>query len=126
MAAKRFLICLLAILASPAALAQPRGDDVRGTVPPGSAADGSRPSDGAIQGGSILPGEVGGAPSAGRGSTTPRAGAPSRCEQLTGTLREQCLMNEQAASSGANREPRDADGAEIRGPRTDPPPTTPR
>jgi len=118
---------LLAVCAG-SALAQPRSDDVRGTVPPGSAADGSRPADGAIKGGSILPGEVGGLPSPGRGPTTPSAGSSaSRCQQLTGSLREQCLIDEQSASGGApiSREP-DASEDAGRAPRTDPPPQVPR
>lgn len=38
--------------------------DKRGGIPPGTSQDGSRPSDGAIQGGSIAP-EKGGGPSTG-------------------------------------------------------------
>ena len=107
----------------------PRADDPRGTVPPGSAADGSRPSDGAIKGGSILPGEVGGAPDSGRGPTTPDASSASRCDTLSGTLREQCRQQEQGASSGPTRKP-DSETTNSNdrdtGLRTEPPPQTPR
>jgi hypothetical protein len=118
MSPKTFLAVSLALMfgfADIATAQAPRPDEPRGTVPPGSAVDGSRPSDGAIKGGSILPGEVGGAPGSGRGPTTPDPTSKSRCDTLSGTLREQCRAQEQGASSGPTREPR-----------TDPPPQTPR
>jgi hypothetical protein len=58
--------------------------------------DGSRPADGAIKGGAIVPGETGGMP-------TDRAA--SRCSDLTGTLREQCLARERDAGAGGTRPP---------------------
>jgi hypothetical protein len=70
--------------ATTSSFAQSTGDAQRGSTPPGSSRDGSRPADGAITGGSVLPGESGGVPNAG-------ASAPSRCDELSGTLREQCL-----------------------------------
>src|SRR6185369_2618837 len=84
----------------------PRGDDVQGAAPPGTLG-GERPSDGAIKGGSILPGELGGAPSKGRGPMTPdpQARPAQRCAELTGTLRDQCLLDAQGASGGAARSP---------------------
>ena len=57
----------------------------------GTAPDGARPADGAIKGGSIVPGETSGVP-------TERQ--ISRCADLTGTLREQCLAQEKGAASG--------------------------
>jgi len=107
----------------------PRGDEVRGGPPVGTSADGSRPADGAIQGGTILPGEVGGAPTSGRGPTTPPGRTLDRCEELTGTLREQCLLKAQGASTGGTREPDAATGSAGErdgGLRTDPPPQVPR
>lgn len=65
----------------------------RGSTPPGVSQDGSQPSDGAIKGGSILPGE--------------RSGVPGRqkCQELMGTLREDCLKQEREAGAGST-EPR--------------------
>lgn len=110
--------CLLAglIVAWVPALAQERG-----TIPPGTATDGSRPQDGALQGGSIVPGERGGVPEA-----APR-GAPKaleRCNELSGKLREQCLLDEQQNSvSGSTRAPDVGGTRPIPG---TPPPQNPR
>ena len=82
----------------------------------GSSADGSRPADGAIKGGSILPGETAG---------MPNAEVKSRCADLTGTLKEQCLAQEQGASSGGTRLP-DAGIAKPPPTREAPPPQNPR
>ena len=69
----------------------------RGSIPPGQSRDGAAPSDGAIKGGAILPGEAGGMPE------------KKRCEDLAGTLREDCLkQQERDAASGASRKPGDA------------------
>jgi len=90
------LIAVLALAFCAAAAAQ---SESRGTVPPGTAADGSRPSDGAIKGGSILPGERGGVPE--------NAPSPERriakCNELSGVLRDDCLRREQEAGTGATR-----------------------
>ena len=76
----------------------------RGSTPPGSARDGSRPSEGAIKGGAILPGESGGVAGAGSdpgsaagGAGAPRERAERRCYELEGTLREQCLHDAREA-----------------------------
>ena len=111
--------CLLValIVAWAPALAQERG-----TVAPGTSTDG-RPQDGAIQGGSIVPGEQGGMPgSGGQRSRSPRA--IERCDELSGKLREQCLLKEQQNSStGATRRP-DVGGTQpVPG---TPPPQNPR
>ena len=81
--------------------------------------DGSRPSDGAIKGGSILPGENAGVPS------DKSDKAQNRCNDLNGTLREQCLAQEQGASTGGTRAP-DADIAKPPPTREAPPPQNPR
>jgi hypothetical protein len=82
------------------------------------ARDGSRPADGAITGGSIVPGETGGLPSTER--------AKRRCNELNGTLREQCLLQEQGASTGGTRDP-DAEVVKPpTSPREAPPPQNPR
>lgn len=82
----------------------------------GTAADGSRPADGAIKGGSILPGERSGMPD---------DRAKSRCADLTGTLKEQCLEQEQGASGGGTRLP-EIGVAKPPPTREAPPPQNPR
>ena len=88
------------------------------------AADGDRPSDGAItggsvtggsSGGSIVPGETGGVPAVGRSDS--RSERIKRCNELTGPLREQCLLQEHGAGTG---------GTAVPQPRTAPPPHNPR
>src|SRR3954463_2029690 len=97
-------------------------DEPRGSIPPGSAADGSRPSDGAIKGGSIVPGETGGLPNSGRaGDASERA---KRCNELGGSLREDCLKKEQDSSSGVGTP--DRGGARTVPERQAPPPQNPR
>ena len=61
----------------------------RGNTPPGMSQDGAKPADGAIKGGSaagstIMPGERGGLPNK----------DIQRCNELTGSLREDCLKKE--------------------------------
>jgi len=67
----------------------------RGSTPPGTAQDGSRPADGAIKGGTIAPGESAGMP----------ARKPDRCYELGGTLREDCLKQEREAAGGDTKFP---------------------
>jgi len=86
------------------------------TTGKGTAADGSRPADGAIKGGTIVPGETSGVP-------TDRA--VSRCADLTGTLREQCLLQEKGASTGGTRAP-EPDVAKPPPTREAPPPQNPK
>jgi len=62
---------------------------------PGQSRDGAAPSDGAIKGGTILPGETGGMPD--------RAKMKKRCDELSGTLREDCLKQEREAGSGETK-----------------------
>ena len=66
----------------------------RGSNPPGTSQDGSRPADGAIKGGAILPGETAGVP------------GKAKCEDLTGTLREDCLKQEREAGTGSSTDSR--------------------
>jgi hypothetical protein len=82
----------------------------------GTAPDGPRPADGAIKGGSIVPGESSGVP-------TDRQ--ISRCADLTGTLREQCLAQEKGAASGGTTPP-DADVVKPPTTREAPPPQNPQ
>jgi len=95
------------------AAAQSSGEP-RGSIPQGSAADGSRPSDGAIKGGSIQPGETGVLPDE----------RVRRCKELVGTLREDCLKKEQDANTGAGAP--DKGGARTQPERDAPPPQNPR
>ena len=98
-------------------LAQPTTDNPSSTpLGKGSAPDGTRPADGAIKGGSILPGENSGVP-------TDRQA--SRCADLTGTLREQCLAHEKGAASGGTALP-DAEVAKPPTTREAPPPQNPQ
>jgi hypothetical protein len=90
-------------------------------VPPGTAADGSRPADGAIKGG-ILPGESGGMP-----DKSPLPGERiKRCDELGGTLREECLMKEQEAGTGSSRPAPANDATKSIAPPDAPPPQNPR
>lgn len=112
MASRPSVFLVMAAVAG-VALAQAPGDGRRGSTPPGMSQDGSRPSDGAIQGGAI-----------------PTEGAPgaadlSRCKELKGALREQCLRD-LATSAGNPRPPGAAPPASGgRDPLTDPPPQNP-
>jgi len=93
MNAPRLFFSIMAFALAGVAVAQPEGS--RGNTPPGMSQDGSRPADGAIVGGSIKPGERAGTPDKG---PTPRG--VERCKELTGTLREQCLEQENRAGAG--------------------------
>jgi hypothetical protein len=90
----------------------PTGEGSRGSIPPGTSKDGAKPSDGAITGGSILPGESAGMPE----SKTPSARALERCKELTGTLREECLRKQERDAATGGTTPRDV----IREPREAP------
>jgi hypothetical protein len=75
----------------------------RGSIPPGSSRDGSAPSDGALKGGTLLPGETGGMPDA----RAEREKLEQRCKELAGTLREDCLRQGREAAAGASGEASD-------------------
>lgn len=105
---------IVALLVSTSAIAQERA-----STPPGQSQDGAKPQDGAIMGGSILPGEKSGMP-----ESKPTADErEKRCMELSGVLREECLLNEKGASSGGTVAPDSQTGAP---PRTAPPPHNPR
>jgi len=98
-------------------LAQPTTDNPSSTpLGKGSAPGGTGPADGAIKGGSIVPGESSGVP-------TDRQ--VSRCADLAGTLREQCLTQEKGAASGGTTLP-DADVVKPPTTREAPPPQNPQ
>ena len=105
-----FLITLSLICATAFAQTPTTGDGVRGSIPPGMSQDGSRPADGAIQGGpsvkggtSIAPGETAGMP---KRTPTESAEAQKRCDELSGSLREQCLEKDRSSSTGGTTAPR--------------------
>jgi hypothetical protein len=90
MNAFRFLAASFALTLAAAAFAQ---SSERGSIPPGQSRDGAAPAEGAIKGGAILPGESAGMPE-------------RRCEELSGTLREDCLKQKRDAAAGGTAEPR--------------------
>jgi hypothetical protein len=98
-------------------------EEPRGSTPPGTSTDGSRPSDGAIKGGSIVPGETGGLPNSGRAGDA--AERIKRCNELGGSLREDCLRRQQESSTGGASAP-DKGGARTTPQRDAPPPQNPR
>lgn len=111
------LLLAVAGLAALPAGAHAQGSE-RGSTPPGMSQDGSRPSEGAIRGGSIQPGEQSG---------MPQNRALRRCDDLQGVLREQCLRELESASGGASRAPQPAVPEVVdREPRSAPPPQNPR
>ena len=70
----------------------------------GSDGKDTKPMDGAIKGGSVLPGETSGTPDA-RPTPAPSKSGIERCNELSGTLREQCLEQERKSAAGATRAP---------------------
>lgn len=111
-------LILFGFAASAAAL--PPDDEGRGSPAPGTAQDGSRPADGAIKGGALQPGESAGVPNP---SGAPGAPVSRACEDLTGTLRAECLARERGASRGATTAP---EVINRRADPTAPPPQNPR
>ena len=111
----RLPFAILLAVFSACAMAQ-SDEGPRGSTPPGQGRDGSRPGDGAIQGGAIKPGERAGVPDA-RG--VPQDAA-SRCNELQGMLREQCLKDAATGSAGGASAPVGRD------PKVEPPPQNPR
>ena len=91
------LLILVLSLCPALVLAQAR-DATRGNTPPGMSQDGSRPMDGAVKGGSIVAGEKAGMPDK-EISSTERL---KRCDELSGTLREDCLNKERSAAGGSS------------------------
>lgn len=85
---------LLLCLCASAAFAQ---NGERASTPPGMSQDGAKPADGALKGGSILPGERSGLPD--------EREMRSRCEELSGALREDCLKQQRGAGMGGTVKP---------------------
>jgi hypothetical protein len=117
---KALTLAIFAALACTASL----GQGVRGGIPPGTSQDGSRPSEGAIKGGAILPGETAGIPDA--RSTRPSEREINRCKDLTGVLRDECLRDLGASTGGTSARERLPPPPVGRDPVTAPPPQNPR
>ena len=106
-------LALLALFLSGAAFAQTPGmGETRPTVP--GSRDGAAPADGAIKGGSVKERDPA-VESGKREADSDRA--ISRCNELSGTLREDCLRQERNAGAGGTRPSE---------PATAPPPQNPR
>ena len=116
---KALTILAACLLTLPLAAGAQEG--ARGSTPPGVSQDGSSASEGAIKGGSIAPGESAGVPD--KRTILDKPSAQSRCKDLQGTLREQCLKDATGASTGGTRP---VPGAVERDPRAAPPPQNPR
>jgi hypothetical protein len=99
-----------------------------GTQSPG-AGDTAKPTpaDGAIKGGSISrgggAGTEGATPGIGAENGTSSEEAIRRCNELSGSLREQCLLQERGAGMGGTKDKPDERKAD---PREAPPPQNPR
>jgi len=85
----RYLLITLLFAIASTVCAQ---SEERGSAPVGQSRDGAAPADGALKGGTILPGESSGMPD-GKDSAKMKL----RCDELTGTLREDCLKQEREA-----------------------------
>lgn len=120
----RTVLAIAALALGNFAGAQTGGDAGRGSTPPGVSRDGAGPSEGAIKGGAILPGESAGVPDGSPGTAPSADRALSRCYELSGTLREQCLRDARNAGAGATR-PSEAPPT-VRDPAHSPPPQNPR
>ena len=80
---------LLTVILLAIASARWAQSEERGSAPLGQSRDGAGPADGALKGGSILPGESAGIPD--------QPKIDKRCEELSGTLREDCLKQQREA-----------------------------
>lgn len=78
-------LALAAVLGISAAMGAENGER-RGSAPPGTSQDGSRPDEGAIKGGSIDG-------TKGADKALERSREVERCRDLEGTLREQCVAD---------------------------------
>jgi hypothetical protein len=97
----RITLASLFLVISGVSVAQedPGNVSPRGSIPLGTSRDGSRPSDGAIQGGAIAPGERGGIPDGLPRKTTEEQ--RDRCRELAGALRDQCLRDLDVSTGNA-------------------------
>jgi hypothetical protein len=96
----RYLLSIILLAIASAVYAQ---SDERGSPPVGQSRDGAAPSEGALKGGSILPGESAGIPDDKK--------IKQRCEDLSGSLREDCLKQEREARLPSDTRTRPAEPA---------------
>lgn len=118
-------VCVAALLMGFAGAGLTQNEGTRGSTPPGTSLDGSRPSEGAITSAPILPGESSGMPDGAAVPKTASERARQRCFELRGTLRDECLEKERSASTGGSTGPATR-GAREAEPRITPPPQNPR
>ena len=84
---------LAAVLGATTSVAFGQGEgEKRGSIPVGTSQDGSGPSDGALIGGTLKP-DIG-------ASKDPLRDV-NRCKELSGVLREECLLDLGATAAGA-------------------------
>ena len=89
-----YAICLLAAVlgaTTGATFGQTGEGEKRGSIPLGTSQDGSGPSEGALKGGSLKPA---------MGAAKDPLRDVSRCKELSGTLREDCLLDLGATAAG--------------------------
>jgi hypothetical protein len=119
---RTFVLVAIALLAVSGAFAQgPGRGDMREPPATSAARDGAAPADGAIGSGSGRErdpaAEASPVPGTAAPTETRTERAASRCNELAGPLREQCLLQEHGAGTG---------GTAVPQPRTAPPPHNPR
>jgi hypothetical protein len=85
------LVAALCVTTS-ATFGQTGEGEKRGSIPLGTSQDGSGPSDGALKGGFLKPA---------MGASKDPLRDVSRCKELSGTLREDCLQDLSATGAGA-------------------------
>jgi len=84
---------LAAVLGATTSVAFGQGEgEKRGSIPVGTSQDGSGPSDGALKGGSLKP-DI--------GASKEPVRDVNRCKELSGALREECLLDLGATAAGA-------------------------
>jgi hypothetical protein len=84
---------LAAVLAAATSVAFGQGEgEKRGSIPVGTSQDGSGPSDGALKGGTLKP-DI--------GTSKEPLRDVNRCKELSGALREECLLDLGATAAGA-------------------------
>jgi hypothetical protein len=116
MPVRPFLLALGLAALSAAAVGQTDGQ--RGSTPPGASRGESGPADGAIKGGAI---------EEGAGTSRLPSETAARCNQLAGSLREQCLRELGGAGAGGGRPPNAPPPSPVqRDPFLEPPPQNPR
>ena len=88
------IVVIVAVLGATisASFGQTGEGEKRGSIPLGTSQDGSGPSDGALKGGSLKPDT---------GTSKEPLRDVNRCKELSGALREECLLDLGASAAGA-------------------------